>query len=41
LDEILQEVFNDKNKRQHNLNEAKKQRIKDIEKEIDNLSNTL
>ncbi len=41
LDGILKEVFNEKNKRQRNLNECKKQRIKDIEKEVETLRNTL
>ena len=41
LDGILKEVFNEKNKRQRNLNECKKQRIKEIEKEVETLRNTL
>jgi hypothetical protein len=41
LDGILKEVFNEKNKRQHSINEAKKQRIKEVENEIDNLRNTI
>lgn len=41
LDGILKEVFNEKNKRQCNLNECKKQRIKEIEKKIEVLSDTI
>jgi len=41
LDGVLKEVFDNKNKRQHNINEAKKKRIQEVEKEIDNLRNTL
>ena len=41
LDGVLKEVFDNKNKRQHNINEAKKKRIQEVEKEIDNLRNTV
>jgi len=41
LDGILKEVFDEKNKKQHHLNECKKQRIRDIGKEIDNLRSTI
>ena len=41
MDGILKEVFNEKNKRQRNLNECKKQRIKEIEKKIEVLSDTI
>ncbi len=41
LDGLLKEVFDKKNKVQANINEWKKRRIKDIEKETDNFRNSI
>ncbi len=41
LDWVLKEVFDAKNKKQHTINEFKKKRIKEIEKEIEVLRNTI
>jgi hypothetical protein len=38
---VLKDVFDAKNKTQHIMNEAKKKRIKDIEKEVEVLRNAL